>query len=361
MIKRVITIILIISLTLISCISCSTAKTLEQDERSRPETVSFTDSAGRIVEVPSNITRIAASGPMSQIVLFPLAADLLVGLAGKWDSNTEKYIDKKYLELPVLGQFYGKGDLNLEELAKADPQVIIDVGESKPGIAEDMDSIMNQVGIPTVHIQANTETMADAYRTLGKLLKRESEAEVLARYCEEVLNELEDIMAKVGEENKANLVYCVGEDGLNVIARGSFHAEILDRVCNNVAVVDDISSKGTGNPVDMEQLLLWDPDVIIFAPDSVYDTVAGDNAWQELKAIKNGNYYEVPSGPYNWIGSPPSVNRFIGIIWITQLLYPEYAGYNLFEETARFYRLFYHCELTQEQYGELVANSLPRQ
>ena len=45
----------------------------------------------------------------------------------------------------------------------------------------------------------------------------------------------------------------------------SFHAEIIDQVADNVAVVKDVSSEGTGNPVDMEQIALWDPDVIIFA------------------------------------------------------------------------------------------------
>ena len=39
----------------------------------------------------------------------------------------------------------------------------------------------------------------------------------------------------------------------------------------------------------MEQLLLWDPEVIFFAPDSIYDKVGDDPAWQDLQAIRNGN------------------------------------------------------------------------
>lgn len=355
--KKLISLLLVVSFLLTFTTACSTNT---EKTSNQVETISFTDSAGRTVEIPSNITRIAASGTMAQIVLFPIAADMLVGLASEWDPSAEQYIDSKYFNLPVLGQFYGKGDLNLEEVAKADPQIIIDIGESKSSIVEDMDNIMNQVGIPTVHIEATTETMADTYRTLGKLLNKEAEAEVLAQYCEEILSEMKDIMTKVGDENKVNLVYCVGEDGLNVLAKDSFHAEILDQICNNVAVVDDISSKGAGNPVDMEQFLLWDPDVIVFAPNSAYSKVSKDKAWQELKAIRNGIYYEVPYGPYNWMGNPPSVNRYIGIIWITQLLYPKHAQYDLYEETARYYKLFYHCDLTKEQYKALVANSFPQ-
>ncbi|SHN86116.1 ABC transporter substrate-binding protein [Desulfitobacterium chlororespirans] len=367
--KKLISMLLAASLLVTFTTACSPSASTPGGKESAPETsaqgdpgqdklISFTDSAGRTVEVPANITRIAASGTMAQIVLFPLAADQFVGLAGKWDPSAQEYLDQQYANLPILGQFYGKGDLNLEEIAKADPQIIIDIGDTKPSIAEDMDGIMNQVGIPTVHIGATTETMPETYRTLGKLLNKEAEAEVLAQYCEEVFKKTEDIMAKVGEDGKANLLYCLGENGLNVLAKGSYHAEILDQISNNAAVINDVSSKGNGNPVDMEQIILWDPDVIVFAPDSIYSTVSGEKSWQEVKAIKNGKYYEVPLGPYNWMGSPPSVNRYIGMIWLTQLLYPEQAQYDLYKETARYYKLFYHSDLTEEQYKALVENSV---
>ena len=71
-----------------------------------------------------------------------------------------------------------------------------------------------------------------------------------------------------GKATKANLLYISGDKGLNVIAKGSYHAEILDQLSNNLAVVDQPSSKGTGNEVDMEQILKWNPDVILFAPGS---------------------------------------------------------------------------------------------
>ncbi|HCS74674.1 MAG TPA: ABC transporter substrate-binding protein [Clostridiales bacterium] len=278
--------------------------------------------------MPANITKIVPSGSLAQIVLFALAPDMFVGLSGEWDPSAEEYIETAYYELPVLGQFYGKDDLNLEEIAKVDPQIIIDVGESKSSIVEDMDGISEQVGIPTVHIEATTDTMGEAYRTLGKLLGREKEAEALAEYCDKANADTKDLMDKMGEDGKVDLIYSTGEDGLSVLAKDSFHAEIIDKVSNNIAVVDDISSKGSGNPVDMEQIITWDPDVIILAPNSAYSSVGEDETWQQLKAIKNGNYYEVPSGPYNWMGFPPSVNRYMGMIWITQLLYPEEAGYD---------------------------------
>lgn len=320
------------------------------------ETFVFTDSAGREVEVPKNATRIAASGALAQMVLFALAPDSLVGLASEWSPEAEEFLGD-YYTMPVLGQLYGSADLNLEELAVLDPQIIIDVGEAKKSVVEDMDGLQEQLGIPTVHIDASLSAFGDAYRTLGELLGIEERATELGDYCDMIYTRAEEIMSKVGD-NKASMVYITGADGLNVIAQGSYHAEIIDMLLNNVAVVEDPSSKGTGNPVDMEQLMLWDPDYIVFSPESVYDAVGTDPLWQEMKAIADKTYVEVPFVPYNWMGFPPSVQRYLGIIWLTDLFYPDESGYELYDEIAKYFELFYHAELSQEQFDRLIAHSM---
>lgn len=323
------------------------------------ETISFTDSAGRMVEIPADITRIAPSGPLAQMVLFALAPEKFVCLASDWSKETEQYIDTAYYNIPVLGQLYGtsSGEMNIESLAAADPQIIIDIGEPKKTVVEDMDAITAQSGIPSVHIDAATATMGDAYRTLGKLLGMEERAEELATYCEEVYADTLALMETVGD-NRRGVIYCLGDKGTNVVAQTAYHAEVLDLMTNNAAVLDEVSSKGTGNEVDMEQLLLWNPEIILFAPESVYDTVKNDPAWQELSAISGGKYYQVPFGPYNWLGFPPSVNRYAGMLWLGTLLYPEYVDYDLYEEIARYYKLFYHCDLTYAQFTALTDDSI---
>lgn len=317
------------------------------------ETIIFTDSVGREVEVPRDISRIAPSGAFAQMYLFAIAPDYFVGLASDWSAEAAEFLDAAYLELPVLGQLYGTADLNLEELAAADPQIIIDVGEPKSTIVEDMDALSEQLGIPAVHITASLSDSGNAFRKLGELLGLEDEAEALAAYCESIYASTLELMENVGED-KVSLVYCLGDTGLNVLSEGSFHSEAINIMSNNAAVTENPSSKGTGDEIDIEQLLLWDPDVIMFAPGSIYETVADDAAWQELTAIKNGAYYEVPNGPYNWMGSPPSVNRYLGLIWAGSILYPDFAEYDLYEKVSEYYDLFYHCQITTEQFDALV-------
>jgi iron complex transport system substrate-binding protein len=318
----------------------------------------FTDDAGRTVEVPAQITRISPSGALAQMFIQALAPDLLVTIATDFAPAAEPYVDESLLRLPVVGQFYGTDNLNLEEIANIGPEIVIDVGEAKASIVEDMDNITAAIAVPAVHISATLESTGAAFRKLGVLLNRVEDAEKIAAFCDEVYAGTEAIMNEVGDD-RPSVLYLLGDAGLNVIVSSSFHAEVIDKTANNVAVADVPSSKGTGNEVDLEQLLVWNPDVILFGPDSIYDTVAADPVWQEMKAIQTGSYYKIPFGPYNWMGMPPSVNRYLGMLWVVKLLYPDYADYDLYDKTAEYYRLFYHCELTREMYDAIVADSLP--
>ena len=355
--QRLLALLLALVMTL-SLAACGAQSAPTEDENTAPETRVFTDSVGREVTVPVQIDRIAVSGPMAQIVLFALCPDKLVGISNAWDESAAQYLDTEYYNLPLLGQLYGgKGELNLETLLESGAQVVIDVGEAKGSIVEDLDALQEQTNIPFVHIDAALASMDETYTLLGDLLGMPDEAKALADYCRSTYDRALTIADSV---EKANLLYVTGDAGLNVIAQGSYHAEVIDLLSNNLAVVDDPSSKGTGNEVDMEQILNWNPDVILFAPDSVYDTMAGDAAWQGVTAIQNGAYYEVPMGPYNWMGFPPSVQRLLGMLWMAKVLYPAAADFDLYTEAAQYFKLFYHCDLTREQYDALVANSLGR-
>lgn len=356
-VKRLLALVLALVMSL-SLFACGQKQQEDKtDEGTQTESTRvFTDSCGREVTVPADIQKIAVSGPLAQMVVFAIAPDKMVGVANAWDESAKTYFDAKYLELPLLGQLYGgKGELNLETLLAAAPDVVIDVGEPKDSMAEDLDALQEQTGIPFVHIDAYLASMDDTYAMLGDLLAMPNEAQGLADYCRYAYDKVKAIADSV---EKVNLLYVTGEEGLNVIARGSYHAEVIDMLCNNLAVVDEPSSKGTGNEVDMEQILNWNPAAVIFAPGSIYSTVADNENWQTIPAIKDGRYYEVPMGPYNWMGFPPSVQRILGMQWMAKVLYPDAANYDMYETTQTYFQLFYHCDLTAEQYTALTAHSL---
>ena len=358
--KRIIALVLALSLvlTLAAC-GAETASSVAPISAPEAEPLLFTDDCGREVTIPAQITRIVPSGPLAQMILFAIAPDMVVGLASKWYDNAQGIIPQEYLDLPYLGQLYGSADLNVETLALADPQLIIDIGAEMSSGSEDMDTLQQQTGIPSVFISASLEAMPETFRKLGTLLGREEKGEELARFCEKVYDRTASIMEQVGD-NKISALYILGEEGTNVLAKGSYHSELLDLLTDNLAVVENPLSKGTGNEVGMEQISLWNPEFLIFAPGGVYSSVMEDPLWSGLSAVSSGNYVEVPDAPHNWMGTPPGVQRYLGLIWLTAVLYPDYCDYDVKAEVMEYYRLFYGADLTEEQYADLTANAFLR-
>lgn len=348
--QKVIALLLICSVLLCGC-ARGGVDTAQNGERA------FTDSLGRTLFLPEKISRLAMSGPLTQLYVFPLCPELLAGFSTAFSEEAKKYIPEEYLALPELGQLYGgKGSMNLEALLAAAPDVVVDVGEAKDGMAEDLDRLTEQTGIPFVHINATVASAPEAYRRMGELIGDSGKAERLAVWCEKSLAAVKTCMEKVDEDGaRKTVVYCLGPKGLNVLADGSFHAQIVSLCARNAAVLENPVSHGDGNETDMEQLILWDPDVILFQHNSVYDKVDGDETWGQLRAIKNNEYYEIPCGPYGWISSPPAVQCFLGMLWLTDTLYPEYTDYDLKSEVTEYYKLFFGYTLTDADYTELVG------
>ena len=324
------------------------------------ETYEFTDSCNRTVEIPEEITRIAPSGALAQMVLMTIAPEKLVGLSATPSEEQYPYFPEEMIKLPTFGQFYGsKANLNMESLIAADPQVIIDIGDMKAGHAGDMRKIQEQTGIPTIFVKAEMNDFPEAYRTLGKILGKEEKGEELAAYIEDVLALAKKNREKLTEEDMLTVMYGTGSTGLDVNAKDSVQADVIPIVgAENAIVTEDVTNKGGGTLVNLEEVYTVDPDVIILNAGGPYDRIAaGGSEWDELKAVKEGKVYEVPNVPYCWMSSPPSVNRVIGVLWLGNLLYPELYDYDMVSKAQEFYKLFWNYDLSEEEAQELLANS----
>lgn len=317
----------------------------------------FTDDLGRLVSLPETVEKIAVTGPMAQIYVYTLCPDKLAGFSAAFSDEAERFIPQKYLLLPELGQLYGgKGTVNTESLMSAAPDIVVDIGQSKSGQKEELDRLSSLTGIPFVHINADVSSSADVYRTLGEVLCCHDAAEQRAKMCEEAKQKSLNAAAAADQAGeRKRVLYCLGPEGTNVLARGSYHAQVVDMLAENAAVVEAPVSGGDGNTADMEQILLWDPDVILFSRGSIFDRVTDDPVWQSLRAVKNGQVYEVPGGPYGWISSPPASQCFLGMLWLADVLYPKQVDYDLYTEVSAFYRVFFGYDMTKSEFTAMTA------
>ena len=323
----------------------------------KPETFIFTDSLDRQIELPSNLEKIVPSGNLAQMVLYSVAPEKIVGWSSKLSNAAKEYFLQDTVNLPVFGTFYGKkANLNKEALIYAGPEVVIDMGEikgSKEAMTSDLDKLSSDIAIPVVFIENYLDNTPDAYRTLGKLLDKEERAEKLASYSEKALEMAASAREKIA--TPVTVYYSSSEDGLEAIPEGSFHGEVIEKVGGKNIVPSSFTNKN-GSSVSMEQLYLWNPDVILLSNKAAYDNATTSDVWANLDAVKNKRVYLVPTVPYSFIDSPPANNRIIGMYWLGNILYPELFDVDVVKEVQDFYSLFYSHDLTADQAKTILGN-----
>ena len=342
------------------CLSmCGCERNTSFDPLEGVETKVVQDDTGREVTVPKEITKVAPSGQVAQMILVTLVPDLLVGLSVSPSTAQMEYYPEEVTYLPTFGQFYGKkSTLNLESLVEAEPQVTIDLGDRKRTIKIDLAGIQKKTNIPTLFYESTIEKMPEAYRFLGSLLGREERAEEMAAFVEKTLKMAEKNSAKIPDDRKLTVLFGTGATGLEVNADGSSHAHVLDLVGARNAIVPDVATdKGGGTIVSLEEIYETEPDVIIQANHDLIRSM-DKNEWANLKAVREGKYYWIPQDPYSWMSAPPSINMVLGVWWLGQLLYPDiYNDYDMAEVAKEYYKLFWNYDLTDEQVQEFLEDS----
>ena len=316
--------------------------------------VPFTDSLGRTVELPDRIERIVPSGNLAQMVLYSLAPERIAGWSSKLSGSAEEYFIQDTVTLPVFGTFYGKkANLNKEALMAAFPDVVIDMGEikgSREAMINDLDKLSGDIMIPVIFIEAYLDNTPDVYRTTGKLLGLEDRAEELAVFAEEAIGMAAEARERITDP--VTVYYSTSPDGLEAIAEGNFHGEVIEKIGAKNIVPSSFGE--SGGSVSMEQLYIWNPEVILFQEEEAYRHAMESPEWQVLDAVAEGNVYLIPSEPYSFIDAPPATNRIIGIYWLGNLLYPELYPVDVVQKTIEYYSLYYSYDLTEEHAREIL-------
>jgi iron complex transport system substrate-binding protein len=298
------------------------------------ETRTITDMAGRQVEIPANVSRVVSlSSDITLSALVLGAEDKLVGM-DSFSPDKENFarVYPVLQELPTVGTFF---DVNAESVLLADPDVILTVAWH-----HDPDKTQETLGIPVVCIDADyyKESLELMAEVLGG--EAETKATELIAYYEEKMAVIQAAIAGVPEEERTK-VYIAGSGGfLSTFGKESeWQFELTDVGAVNVAA--DIVGGGS-HEASVEQVLLWDPDVIILddtCGDSLADVLA-DPRWQSVTAIQEGRVYRAPTGFMDTYGRP-HVESVVARIWEASICYPDLVDFDVAAEAADFYNRFF--------------------
>ena len=320
----------------------------------------ITDMAGRTVVVPDEIETVFSSSTVTAIFMYTLAPDKLLGWNYELNELEKSIILEEYHDLPN----FGMGDsINYEAVIAADPTIAVNVGTINDKMISDCDKLSKSLGVPVVAVDGDLSASAEAYRFMGELLGEEEQAEKLASYAEKTFADIEKM--EVPEDKKVRIYYGNGEDSLETAQAGSAHGQIIDMV-NAVNVADLEMGEGSRVQISAEQLLAWDPDVIVVNGEPKADTSRASAAeailanpdYASLKAVQDQQVYGTPNTPFSWMDRPMGPNRIVGIRWLSGLIYPEYLNYNVDEEVKEFFDLFYHVQLTDEKLENIYSGTV---
>ena len=304
------------------------------------------------------ISRIISAGNPTDVLLMAIAPDKMLGFAGfdmqgpKAQLGGEPLFAPPLSQLPKLGKLSGRGStLSLETPLAMGAQLIIDVGSTGESYRSSAKRVHEQTRIPYLLLDGSLSDTPQMLRELGHYLGLSERAEQLALSAQAILTQAETYRLAHTDAPK-RFFFARSGNGLETGFAGSIHSEALELLgLKNVAIADNFT--GISN-VSMEQLVGWDPDMIITQDAQFYQQLLTSPLWQSLRAVKEGHVYNAPIIPYGWLDGPPSLNRLLGVIWLQAKLEGTTSSEALKQQVRDFYALFYHISLTDAQLALLL-------
>jgi iron complex transport system substrate-binding protein len=317
-----------------------------------------TDGAGRRVTLPVKVERIYAAGPPASVLAFAVAPDKLMGWNSPFREAERPFVAPRYADLPVYGRLTGRGNTaNVEIVIKAKPDLIIDYGTIRDIYASLADRVQAQTGIPYLLLDGDFDRMAEVIVQFGQIAGEEVRAAALAQYALETIADINARVAKIPPAQRPRIYYGRGPQGLNTGLAGSINMESIEQLgARNVAAE---LGKGGLVQVSIEQVLRWNPDVIVTTDSNFYALARSHPIWSAMPAVRSGRLHLSPALPFGWIDFPPSLNRLIGLRWLARVLYPEVFPEDLRPIVRDFYTRFYHQAPTAAQLGQLLNTAPP--
>lgn len=308
------------------------------------ETRIVVDGLGREIEVPAKVETIVTLGNASRMATYLGLADKMITVTSG-DNNDSVVMAYGYYnhdiwaDLPVCSSG-GYGEINPEVIIEASPDVILCTFEE-----DIVANIEEQLGRKVVAAPQGTlfaEDYEHALRVFGEACGVSDRAETVIAFIQECLADLDSRTSSIADDNKptalcAAATFRGGHGIAGVYANNAVFATVNAKDVT-VGYID--AQKGV--EVDKEQVLEWNPDLIVLDASNlglVENEYAEDPAFFEsLNAVKNGELYQWPNSTSNYTNVEiPLVNAY----YIGSVMFPEaFADVDFGTKAEEIFRFF---------------------
>lgn len=299
-----------------------------------------------------NITRIVSAGAPADLLLLAVAPEKMVGFSS-FDFARQALIplSEHIRQLPRLGRLAGRAStLSLEGLMALHPDLVVDCGNTDETWISQARQVSEQTQIPLLLLNGKLAQSAEQLTTLGKTLGEEHRAAEQANLASRFVGEAQAFAASPA----ANLRFYAarGPRGLETGLKGSLHTEAAELLgLHNVAQIADRQGL---TQVSMENLLRWQPDIILVQEAVTADFIRRDPLWHGVKAVAEQRILFLSGLPFGWLDAPPGINRLLGLrrlhAWLDPAINRQFKS-----DMQHYAQLFWHCSLSDADYQKLVA------
>ncbi len=318
-----------------------------------PPSITLTDQAGREVTIPQPLHRVVVPyGPAVYFLYGVGAEDRIIAanyLGGRSEAAqaTMTRIDPRFPE--IYNDSIATDELNLEEVAGMAPDVII-TNPRSPWVENVM-----ALGIPVFLVEGETpERIQETMRLMGRMFGPNSaaRADAWVNYYNSALEAIATQTESVGDEDRVRVLF-TGTEPLRVASGEMLQSAIIE-AAGGVSVSAELT--GYWNDVNLEQIVLWEPDVI-FVPQyggASIEAITDSPEWQTLEAVQAGRVYLMPKLVAPW--DTPTPDSVLAVIWTAQTLYPDLVELDCATEVDYFYQTFYDYDISEEEVVSLCGS-----
>lgn len=316
-----------------------------------PKSVTITDQAGNQVEVAQPVRRVITPYSIATYLVYGTgSADRLVG-AGYLGTRSPvgaarmSAIDARFAELS--GYTLNQNEINIEQVARLAPDVIFTSARTAW-----LDTV-RELDIPVVLFQGESpELLKESMLIVGQLLGPNALARATAwiEYYDAIFTQ---VVERTKDITDRPSVLFIGTAPLRVISGEMYQTDLI-AAAGGRSVSADL--KGYWNDVNLEQVALWNPDVIVIAPygEVTPQTLTESPEWAIIKAVQDGRVYKMPSWVAPW--DTPVPDSVLGVIWLAQKLFSERLTLDCKRESLYFFEVFYNHKLPEDEIAAVCGS-----
>jgi iron complex transport system substrate-binding protein len=310
-----------------------------------------TDMAGRAVSLPRRIDRVVTLGslPVLNSFVFTMGEGRTIvnGLADFGSSPHWKYqtvFAPHLARLPTMQQ--PNREPNLEAILLARPDVVLTMHRASV-------DLLKGTGIPTILLAwREPEDVKACMTLLGDVFRKPDVAARYRRYFDDTLARVGAALRTVPATARPTVLYFHPES----LTQPRLIAEWWIPAAGGVSVTND-GRTAESRSFSLEQVVRWDPDILIVTGPKDVTTVRTDPTFKQLKAVRTGRVYVVPVGAHTWANR--TAEQPLTVLWAAKTFHPSlFASVNLSADVKAFYRDFFGHELADAQVAEMLGGTL---